>query len=157
MVSETWNAGPLGRGLCLGGRVPSDPRGPSLARISSFHGEGSELGRGRGGPVGPRDQAWKERKEGAVGEGFPRLVPDALTISLHCFSEHSSATSSEHLQPVSGGDPIALVHAGREAEPWMDGWGREANPKGVAILAVFRTTVHPNQIQVLVEERLQPC
>lgn len=39
-------------------------------------------------------------------EGSPRLVPDALTISLHCSSKHSSATSSEHLRPA-GGTPTA--------------------------------------------------
>lgn len=95
---------PNGAGLLPGGRVPSDPRGPGLARISSFHGEGSQQGRGEGRTCRPQGLRLGRRRWKCGGGGSPRLVPDALTISLHCFSEHSSATSSEHLRPA-GGDP----------------------------------------------------
>lgn len=118
--SETWNAGPLGRGLCLGRSVPSDPRGPGLARISSFHGEVSELGRGEGRACGSRGLAWAGEVE-VWGRGSPRLVPDALTISLHCSSKHSSATSSEHLRPA-GGTPTDPKTVGA-ASSTEGGWG----------------------------------
>ena len=55
-----------------GGRVPSDPRGPGLARISSFHGEGSELGREVGGGEGLQAQGARPEEGCGVGKGGPQ-------------------------------------------------------------------------------------
>lgn len=85
------------------------------------------------------------------GRESPRLVPDALTISLHCFSEQSSATSSEHLR-LAGGTPPPPVHAGWEAQPWVGGARgpvldikpTRGNFSGAAVLQVLWTLRHPD-------------
>lgn len=66
--------------------MPSDPRGPGLARISSFHGEGSKAGEGgRGGPAGPRGPAWGGGwwcGEGGVPKAGPRCFDNIIALLL---------------------------------------------------------------------------
>lgn len=83
--------------------------------------KGARLGRGGGEGLQAQGARPGEGVGGVGKGGFPRLVPDALTISLHCFSEHSSATSSEHLGPAGGTptDPKKL----RAGSSTGGGWG----------------------------------